>query len=435
MLCGGQRQPEERSQSGPGHSTSDRGHIDVIVLVINSGSSSLKYQLFDMSAGTVLTAGNVERIGEPEPELRHQWRTHAGTMNELERAVSAPDHRAAFAAIAAVLRETGVLEDVAHVNAIGHRVVHGGEHFQAPARIDAGVVAAIRALIPLAPLHNPANLLGIELCLELFPGVPQVAVFDTAFHQSIPPHAFHYALPKSLYTEHAVRRYGFHGTSHACVARRAAKYLGNPLETLNLITLHLGNGASAAAIERGRCVDTSMGMTPLEGLVMGTRCGDLDPAVGFYIGRVTGEDNSSVEALLNRESGLKGLCGANDMREVLRRMDAGDDQARLAFDVYCYRIRKYIGAYCAVLGHVHAVVFTAGVGENAPRVRARACAGLEAFGIRLDTDRNTGVSGDITEIQAAESAVKLLVVRTDEELEIADQTRSVLGNHARMRSQ
>jgi len=406
----------------------------VKILVINSGSSSLKYQLFDMSGGTVLTAGNVERIGERESALRHRWRTHTGAMEELERPVSAPDHRTAFAAIAAVLRETGVLEDVAHVDAIGHRVVHGGEHFQAPARIDTRVVAAIRSLIPLAPLHNPANLLGIEVCLELFPGVPQVAVFDTAFHQSIPPHAFRYALPKSLYTDHAVRRYGFHGTSHAYVARRAAQYLGNPLETLNLITLHLGNGASAAAIEKGRCVDTSMGMTPLEGLVMGTRCGDVDPAVGFYIGRVTGVDNASVEALLNKESGLKGLCGVNDMREVLRRMGAGDEPARLALDVYCYRIRKYIGAYCAVLGHVDAVIFTAGVGENAPLVRARACSGLEAFGIRLDAERNIGIRDDAAEIQAVDSAVKLLVVRTDEEREIAEQTRQALGDRARARS-
>jgi acetate kinase len=402
-------------------------HADVKILVINSGSSSLKYQLFELSNGAILTAGSVERIGEARPGLRHRWRTRADSMDELVREVTASDHRAAFAAIAAAMRETGVMDDVQRVDGIGHRVVHGGERFRAPTRIDAEVVAAIRALIPLAPLHNPPNLLGIEVCLELFPKVPQVAVFDTAFHQTMPAHAYRYALPQALYADHAVRRYGFHGTSHAYVARRAARHLGKPLDALNLITLHLGNGASATAIRNGRCVDTSMGMTPLEGLVMGTRCGDLDPALVFYIGRATGMDNAAVEAVLNKESGLKGLCGVNDMREVLRRMDAGDAQARLAFDVYCYRIRKYIGAYCAALGRVDALVFTAGIGENAPAVRACACSGLEVLGIRLDTRKNAGVSGEISEIQAEDSAVKLLVIRTNEELEIAEQTRAVLS--------
>jgi acetate kinase len=366
-------------------------------------------------------------------------------MDELVREVTAPDHRAAFAAIAAAMRETGVMGDVERVGGIGHRVVHGGERFRAPTRIDADVVTAIRALIPLAPLHNPANLLGIEVCLELFPKVPQVAVFDTAFHQTMPPYAYRYALPHSLYTDNAVRRYGFHGTSHAYVAKRAAQHLGKPIDALNLITLHLGNGASAAAIQGGRCVDTSMGMTPLEGLVMGTRCGDIDPALVFYIGRATGMDDTAVEALLNKGSGLKGLCGANDMREVLKLMDAGDAQARLAFDVYCYRIRKYVGAYTAVLGRVDAIVFTAGVGENAPAVRAHVCAGLDALGIRIDAHKNAEARGEISEtatatslsrgprldpigeIQSADSAVKVLVVRTNEELEIAGQTRAVLA--------
>ena len=397
------------------------------ILVINSGSSSLKYQLFDMANGAILTAGSVERIGESNPALRHSWRTRAGATEERAREVIAPDHRAAFTAIAAAMRETGVMDEVERVDGIGHRVVHGGERFRAPTRIDAGVVAAIRALIPLAPLHNPPNLLGIEVCLELFPNVPQVAVFDTAFHQTMPPHAFRYALPESLYTDHAVRRYGFHGTSHAYVARRAARHLGKPIDSLNVITLHLGNGASATAIQSGRCLDTSMGMTPLEGLVMGTRCGDLDPAIAFYIGRATGTDNTAVEALLNKESGLKGLCGVNDMREVLKRMHAGDAQARLAFEVYCYRIRKYIGAYCAVLGRVDALVFTAGIGENAPAVRACACSGLEAFGIRLDLHKNAEGRGELAEIQSQDSAVKLLVIRTNEELEIAEQTRAVLS--------
>jgi acetate kinase len=401
----------------------------VNILVINSGSSSLKYQLFDMRSHVALTAGIVERIGDKSAALHHQWRTSEGALDRLEREIAAPDHRAAFLAIGAAMRETGVLQDVTRVEAIGHRVVHGGERFQAPTRIDADVVAAIRALVPLAPLHNPPNLLGIELCLELFPTVPQVAVFDTAFHQTMPPHAYRYALPHRLYTDHAVRRYGFHGSSHAYVTRRAAQYLGQAPAALNLISLHLGNGASAAAIAGGRCIDTSMGMTPLEGLVMGTRCGDIDPALVFYIGRVAGLDDVAVETLLNQESGLKGLCGANDMREVLRRMDAGDAPARLAFEIYCYRIRKYIGAYTAALGRVDAVIFTAGVGENAPVVRARVCAGLETLDIRLDARKNASVSGEIAEIQSTDSAVRLLVVRTDEEREIAEQVRAVLTGH------
>jgi acetate kinase len=401
----------------------------VNILVLNSGSSSLKYQLLDLHRGVVLIAGVVERIGDTNAALRHQWRKRDGAMDGFAREVAAPDHRAAFLVISAAMRETGVLHEETRVEAIGHRVVHGGERFQAPTRIDSDVVAAIRALVPLAPLHNPPNLLGIELCLELFPTVPQVAVFDTAFHQTMPPHAYRYALPHGLYTDHAVRRYGFHGSSHAYVARRASQYLGQAPVALNLISLHLGNGASATAIEGGRCIDTSMGMTPLEGLVMGTRSGDIDPALVFYIGRAAGLDDAAVETLLNQESGLKGLCGANDMREVLRRMDAGDAPARLAFEIYCYRIRKYIGAYTAALGRVDAVIFTAGIGENAPAVRARVCVGLETLDIRLDARKNASVSGEIAEIQSTNSAVKLLVVRTNEEREIAEQVRAVLTGH------
>lgn len=395
------------------------------ILIINSGSSSLKYQLFDLTSSAILTAGSVERIGE-QARLRHRWQKRDGAKDEFVRDVVAPDHRAAFAIIAAALRETGVLDAVLRADAIGHRVVHGGERFRAPVRIDAAVVSAIRALIPLAPLHNPSNLLGIELCLELFPSVPQVAVFDTAFHQSMPAHAYHYAVPHELYVEHQVRRYGFHGTSHAYVAKRAAQHLNISLAALNLITLHLGNGASAAAIQKGHCIDTSMGMTPLEGLVMGTRCGDIDPALVFYIGRAMCMDPADVEDLLNTESGLKGLCGSNDMREVLNRLDAGDAQAQLAFDVYVYRIRKYIGAYTAVLGRVDAIVFTAGIGENAAAVRASACAGLEVLGVRLDASKNASMNGEITEIQADDSTVKLLAIRTNEELEIAEQTHALL---------
>jgi acetate kinase len=380
------------------------------ILVLNSGSSSIKYRLFDMSAERELAAGAVDRIGESDIS----------------------DHESGLRLVAQKLRESGTIADASDLDAIGHRVVHGGDRFKAPALINDEVLDAIRAVSPLAPLHNPHNLLGIEVALRVAPRVPQVAVFDTAFHQSMPPHAYRYALPEALYAEHHVRRYGFHGTSHAYVAKRAARRLGKPLDALNLITLHLGNGASAAAISNGHCVDTSMGMTPLEGLVMGTRCGDLDPALAFYIGRVTGLDSAAVEGLLNKESGLKGLCGANDMREVLRRMGEGDPQAQLAFDVYCYRIKKYLGAYIAALGRVDAIVFTAGIGENAPAVRARVCNDLEIFGIHIDARRNAAVIGETAEIQSGDSAVRMLVIRTNEELEIATQTRALLPKQGAM---
>jgi acetate kinase len=288
------------------------------------------------------------------------------------------------------------------------------------------VLETIRDLIPLAPLHNPANLLGIEAARRVFPGVPQVAVFDTAFHQSMPAHAFTYALPYSLYALHHVRRYGFHGTSHLWVAKEAAAHLGKPLHLLHLITLHLGNGASAAAIRQGVSVDTSMGMTPLEGLVMGTRCGDLDPAILFYLRRVTGMPEGELEALLNKGSGLKGICGANDMREILRMADHGEPLAQLALELYCYRVKKYIGAYFAALGRVDAVVFTGGIGENAAPIRKRCCQGLEGLGITVDDGKNEKACADVLEIQRDSGLVKVLAVRTNEEREIAEQTVAAL---------
>jgi acetate kinase len=307
-------------------------------------------------------------------------------------------------------------------------VVHGGELFTKPAIIDEDVVAAIRDLIPLAPLHNPHNLLGIEVARKRSPDILQVAVFDTAFHQTLPPHSFHYALPYELYTGHRVRRYGFHGTSHFYVAKEVAKYLGNPLEELNLITLHLGNGASAAAIQHGECIDTSMGLTPLEGLIMGTRCGDLDPAVHFYLMRQTGMSAYEVEKLMNSQSGLKGICGINDMRQIQAKAEAGDDRAILALDMFCYRIRKYIGAYSAVVGSTDAIVFTGGIGENSAVVRERTCSGLDKLGISLDLKKNKAVTGRISEIQKDGSALKIMVVATDEELEIARQTIDTIRN-------
>jgi acetate kinase len=386
----------------------------------------VKLQVFDLPSRKPLAGGVAERIGEAGGNALLSWHVAGGPPQRRELAGGLADHAAAFAALGDALRADGAAEVLAAVDAVGHRVVHGGERFRGPTRIDADVVQEIRRLAVLAPLHNPPNALGIERCLERFPGVPQVAVFDTAFHQAMPPRAYRYAVPEALYVRHQVRRYGFHGTSHAWVARRAAEHLGRPARELRLITLHLGNGASAAAIAGGRSIDTSMGMTPLEGLVMGTRSGDLDPAVPFHVARASGRSFDAVLRLLNEESGLEGLCGVHDMREVLRREDAGDSRAALALDVYCYRIRKYIGAYLAALGGADAIAFTAGVGENAPRVREQVCEGLEGLGIRLDPRRNGLPVDDVAELQRDGAPLGLLVVRTREELEIAEQTRELL---------
>lgn len=396
------------------------------VLVINAGSSSIKYQLFNMDNGAVLASGAVERIGEAQSLHKHYtYRGEDVTESRDERTIA--DHRDGLSGIGRLLRESGAISKLSELFAIGHRVVHGGELFRQPTLINAMVLQQIRDMIPLAPLHNPANVMGIEVALQQAPNVPQVAVFDTAFHQSLPEHAWRYALPGALYTEQRVRRYGFHGTSHRYVAKQAADILGKPLESLNLITLHLGNGASAAAIAQGQSVDTSMGMTPLEGLIMGTRCGDLDPAIHFYLARTTGLSNNEIESLLNKESGLKGICGSNDMREVHRLADAGDAQAQLALDMYCYRIKKYIGAYFAVLGQLDALVFTGGIGENDAWIREQCCSGLEALGIALDTQKNTSANRTAFDIHNEAYPVRLLVIPTNEELEIALQTVSCIS--------
>jgi len=375
-----------------------------LVLVLNSGSSSVKYQLIDMADGSRRASGLVERIGEPP----------------------CPDHAGALDAIAAELAAKGLGFDSPELAAIGHRVVHGGTRFTAPTLIDDEVLQAIRDLVPLAPLHNPANITGIETTRALRPDLPQVAVFDTAFHATLPEHAWRYAIDTETADRYSVRRYGFHGTSHQYVSRRAAELLGRSPESVNLIVLHLGNGASASAVAGGVCVDTSMGLTPLEGLVMGTRSGDLDPAVLLHLHRVGGLSTDQIDDLLNRHSGMLGLCGDNDMREVSRRVAAGDTRAALAFDVYVHRLRKYVGGYAAVLGRVDAVVFTAGVGENSAEVRAAATAGLEGFGIVLDPALNAVRSHEPRVVSAAGSRVTVAVVPTDEELEIARQTFAVI---------
>jgi acetate kinase len=389
------------------------------VLVINSGSSSIKFQLFRCEDWAVPASGAVSRIGEAEGILRYRWDDAAGQGQAVEERASMPDHRTGLQCIAGALERAGALADASELLAVGHRVVHGGEAFHSPTVIDDDIIEAIRAVIPLAPLHNPANLDGILVARALFPDTPQVAVFDTAFHQTMPRAAYRYAIPDYLYREHGVRRYGFHGTSHHYVGRRAADLIGKPFGRCNLITLHLGNGASATAIQGGSSIDTSMGMTPLEGLVMGTRCGDIDPAVPFYLSKHLGLDNSTLENLLNRQSGLLGLCGDNDMREIQRRADDGDEAAELALGVTAHRLKKYIGAYLAELGRVDAVVFTGGIGENAAKLRARVCDGLDRLGIVLDAGANAIASQRERSISAADSPVRILVIPTNEELQIA----------------
>lgn len=393
------------------------------VLVLNSGSSSVKYQLLDMRDGSRPAGGLVERIGEGSSRLVH---TPPGGAGVRERTEPIADHAAALKAVAAELAADGLGLDSPELAAIGHRVVHGGMHFTEPTLIDEAVLAEIERLIPVAPLHNPANLTGIRTARELRPDLPQVAVFDTAFHTTMPEAAARYAIDVATADAHRIRRYGFHGTSHAYVSRRTAELLGKDPSEVNVIVLHLGNGASASAVRGGRCVDTSMGLTPLEGLVMGTRSGDVDPAVVFHLKRVAGMDTDEIDTLLNKRSGLVGLCGDNDMREIRRRIEEGDEAARLAFDIYVHRLRKYIGAYYAVLGRVDAVVFTAGVGENAAPVREAAIAGLEELGLVVDGELNAVRGDEPRLISPVYARVAVAVVPTDEELEIATQTYALV---------
>ncbi|GGZ32029.1 acetate kinase [Streptomyces inusitatus] len=399
------------------------------VLVLNSGSSSVKYQLLDMRGGARLAVGLVERIGEETSRLVHTpLLGDAG--GKRERTAPIADHAAALKAVAEELAADGLGLDSPRLAAIGHRVVHGGLRFTEPTVIDEEVLAEVERLVPLAPLHNPANITGIRTAQALRPDLPQVAVFDTAFHTTMPESAARYAIDTETADRHLIRRYGFHGTSHAYVARETARLLGKDPEDVNVIVLHLGNGASASAVAGGRCVDTSMGLTPLEGLVMGTRSGDIDPAVTFHLMRVAGMSTDDIDVLLNKKSGLVGLCGDNDMREIRRRIDAGDERAQLAFDIYIHRLKKYIGAYYAVLGRVDAIAFTAGVGENAAPVREAAVSGLEELGLALDSGLNAERSDGARLVSTPYARVAVAVVPTDEELEIARQTFALVSENA-----
>lgn len=399
------------------------------ILVINTGSSSIKYELFDMDQRQALASGQLEQIGQTEGRMKHTYVDSHGQAQKTVTQQAIPDHRTGLNLIGQALKDAGLVQDDNSLDGIGHRVVHGGEVFKEPTLINDVVIAAIRSQSPLAPLHNPANLIGIEEACRFAPTVPQVAVFDTAFHQTIPQYAYRYAIPQEDYEKHHVRRYGFHGTSHYYVTQQAAAYLNQPLEQTNLIVFHLGNGASATAIENGCSVDTSMGMTPLEGLIMGTRSGDIDPAVIFYLSRTTGMSPDEIDNRLNKQSGLKGICGVIDMREVLEKAEAGDKQAILARDMAAYRIKKYLGAYYAVLNRVDAVVFTGGIGENDDTLRAAACQNLTGLGIDLDAEKNaTAVrTNGVKEIQTSKSQVKLLVIPTNEELQIATQAAECIA--------
>ena len=398
------------------------------VLVLNSGSSSVKYQLIETSleliernADRALARGAVDSIGG-ETSLHTLFVAGRPAISEAGEIL---EHRQAIAAILRLLSdpERGLIRDVSEIGAVGHRVVHAGERFDRSMMLDPEVESGIRECVELAPLHNPHNLRGIEAARRLLPDIPQAAVFDTAFHRTMPARAYLYGLPYVLYQRHAVRRYGFHGTSHRYVAWRAAALLGQPRERLRLVTCHLGNGASVCAIDRGHSVDTSMGFTPLEGLLMGTRSGDLDPSVVFFLMHKEDLDERQVMALLNKHSGLQGVSGlSNDMRELLAREHDGHERASLAIEMFCYRVRKYVAAYAGALGGLDAVVFTGGIGEHAPPIRERSLAGLGFMGIAVDEGRNLGAVGKEGEISPSGAAVRVLVIPTNEELVIARDT-------------
>lgn len=397
-------------------------------LVLNCGSSSVKYQFINPEESKILTQGMVERVGMSDAVLRNK--RHDG--DEIAISGEILDHAIAIDYILAVLlsKNHGVIKDKTEIDAIGHRVVHGGETFTKSALITDEVVKGIRDNIELAPLHNPHNLRGITACMNHLPDTPQVAVFDTAFHQQMPTHAYLYGIPYSLYRRYKIRRYGFHGTSHRYVSNRAAKLMNKSPESLKLITCHLGNGCSMSAINGGVSIDTTMGFTPLEGLLMGTRSGDMDPSVILYIMAKEELSSSEANALLNKHSGLMGISGvSSDMRDVLQEAKDGEKQAGFAFDVFCYRIKKYIGAYAATLGGIDAIIFTGGIGENSPEVRTQSLSGLSYMGVKISDELNTSSQKE-KNIAATDSSVSVYVIPTNEELMIALDTMEIVGKEA-----
>ena len=394
------------------------------ILVINAGSSSLKYQLIDMQDESVIAKGLVERIGIEGSKLTHKY-----DGKEFELTVPMKDHSAAMKHVLDALMDSehGVIKSIDEIGAVGHRVLHGGDKFTASCIIDQPCLDAIEECIPLGPLHNPANLMGIRACQSVMPGTPMVAVFDTAFHQTMPKTAYMYGVPYEFYEKYHIRRYGFHGTSHRFVSARAIELLGLKGKESKIIVCHLGNGSSLSAVVNGKCVDTSMGLTPLEGVLMGTRSGDLDPAVVECIANNEHLTPTETLNLLNKKSGLMGLSGvSSDMRDVYNAADEGNERAKMTLDIWAYRVKKYIGAYAAAMGGLDAVIFTAGIGENDKRSRASVCEGLEFMGIKLDPEKNN-IRGVEAEISAADSKVKVWVIPTNEELAIARDTLELVS--------
>ncbi|OHE10841.1 MAG: acetate kinase [Sulfurimonas sp. RIFOXYD12_FULL_33_39] len=385
------------------------------IAVINSGSSSIKFQLFLMPSGKVLAHVLVERINEQNSQVTFEYGNNKHVITEV-----IATHYEGLKKINTLLKEYGIVKHFSSLDAIVHRVVHGGEYFKQATLIDDEVIKKIKELIPLAPLHNTANLEGILISRQKAPNVPQIAVFDTAFHSTLPKEAYMYALPYELYEKHKIRRYGFHGISHSFVMKECAKEIGKSAEELNLITLHLGAGSSACAIKNGKSIDTSMGFTPLEGLMMGSRSGDIDPAITLYLQRELGLRVDEVDTLLNKHSGLLGICGDIDLREIEMR---DDELSKIAIEMMTRRVKKYIGSYIALLGRVDAIVFTAGIGENSPTIRTKILDNLEVFGIELDKAKNACNS---TLISKKSSRIKLFVIKTDEELEMASQSKKIL---------
>lgn len=395
------------------------------VLVINCGSSSLKYQLINMEDESVLAIGLVERIGIEGSVLKHE----IPGMDKVVIETPMPDHKVALGNVmSALVHEThGAIKSMEEISAVGHRVVHAGEKFASSVVITDAVIKALEETIELAPLHNPPNLIGIRACQELLPNVPMVGVFDTAFHQTMPPSSYIYALPYEYYKEYGVRRYGFHGTSHKYVSHKAAELMGKDIKDLKIITCHLGNGASVAAVQNGKVVDTSMGFTPLEGLIMGTRSGDMDPAIVTFLMSKLNINAAEVNDIINKKSGVLGISGvSSDFRDIEKAAEQGNERAQLALETYYKRVKKYIGSYMAEMGGVDAIVFTAGLGENSIEARREICSGLEGLGIVIDADRNN-VRGKDTLVSADSSKVAVFCIPTNEELMIARDTKELVG--------
>ena len=395
------------------------------ILVINTGSSSLKYQLIDMENEAVLAKGLCDRIGIDNSFIKH---TKTGS-DTIVVDIDMTNHRAAIKQVMGVLTDekNGVISDMSEIAAVGHRIVHGGERFHDSVIIDEDVMGAIRECIELAPLHNPPNIIGIEACQHIMPDTPMVAVFDTAFHQTLPQYAYLYALPYEMYEKHGIRKYGFHGTSHKYVAQRAAAMLGKPLEELKLITCHLGNGASVCAVEYGKSVETSMGFTPLDGLAMGTRSGTVDPAVVKFLMENEKMTPREIDEYLNKKSGVLGISGvSSDFRDLEEAFDNGNGRARLAIKIFCYRVKQYIGSYAAVMNGLDAVVFTAGIGENNPLVREIIMENLDFLGLGIDPEKNK-VRGQEMDISTVDAKVRTLVIPTNEELAIARETLKLIA--------